>query len=207
MKRHVTEAEVALYVSGDLDLLGRVRVRLHMRGCERCRRAMEAYRADRAQLRGLADAMPEGIDWNRLAQEITANIRVGLAAGECVAPRARKSAAPAWRPAAVAAGFAVLLAGGWWLNMPPSQTQALGHAMHAIWNAGHRFPAGPGVERGLVVEASPAGIELRENGSSLGVSQGAEPPIAVSLNVQGSASARYVDADTGQVTITSVYVQ
>jgi hypothetical protein len=62
-------------------------------------------------------------------------------------------------------------------------------------------------ERGPVVEATSSGIELRENGSSLGVSQGAARPLAVSVSVQGSASARYVDSDTGQMTITSVYAQ
>jgi hypothetical protein len=62
-------------------------------------------------------------------------------------------------------------------------------------------------ERGPVVEATSSGIELRENGSSLGVSQGASRPLAVSVSVQGSASARYVDSDTGQITITSVYAQ
>ena len=51
------------------------------------------------------------------------------------------------------------------------------------------------------------GIELRENGAWLGVTQGKDRPVAVSLNVKGTARARYVDEDTGQVTITSVYAQ
>ena len=56
----------------------------------------------------------------------------------------------------------------------------------------------------MVVSVNEKGIELQENGSSLGISQGSAPPLAVSVNAQGSASARYIDADTGQVTITSV---
>ncbi len=84
---------------------------------------------------GLRRDMPEDIDWNRLSAEITANIRVGLAAGECVAPRSRKPGALHWRPAAVVAGIVVVLAGGWWLNTPPAQTQELGHAMRAVWDA------------------------------------------------------------------------
>ena len=58
-----------------------------------------------------------------------------------------------------------------------------------------------------MVEATPSGIALYENGSSLGVSQGNAEPVNVSVSAPGSASARYVDADTGQMTITSVYVQ
>ena len=58
-----------------------------------------------------------------------------------------------------------------------------------------------------MVEVTPAGIKLFENGGALGVDQGGLRPVAVSVDAQGSASARYVDTDTGQVTITSVYVQ
>ena len=206
---HVSETDLALYVSGDLAWWRRFAAGLHMDRCEPCRRRMETYEMDRAGIRGIADGMPEDVDWNRLAAEITANIRVGLAAGECVAPRPRKSGAWGWRPAAVVAGILAVLAGGWWLNMPPAQTQELGHAMRAVWGARGRV----GIrgwspdERGPVVEATSAGIELRENGSSLGVAQGTARPVAVSVNVQGSASARYVDAETGQMTITSVYSQ
>jgi hypothetical protein len=39
------------------------------------------------------------------------------------------------------------------------------------------------------------------------MSQGVGRPVSVTLSVQGSARARYVDADTGQVTITGVYAQ
>ncbi len=213
MRKHISESDVALFVSGDLGLGGQFMVRMHVNGCERCRRVLEAYRHDRAQIRKVVDELPEGLDWSRLASEMTANIRVGLAAGECVTPRTRKTAAWGWRPAAVIAGLTVVLVGSWWLNMPPAQTQELGRAMHAIWNAGGNN-AGMTIhrgmdreERGLVVEATASGIELRENGSSLGVSQGEARPLTVSLNVQGSASAHYVDADTGQISITSVYTQ
>ena len=202
---HIPDSLAALYISGDLPMVRRGMVRLHARRCERCRARIEAFRADRTKVREAADAAPKGLDWNRLASEMTANIRVGLAAGECVAPRTHTSVAWGWRPAAAVAGFAVLLVGGWWLNTPRSDTRALGHAMHSVWNAGAR--RAPVDEPGPVVEANASGIELRENGSSLGVSQGASRPLAVSVNAQGSASARYVDADTGQMTITSVYVQ
>ena len=204
MSRHVPESGLALYVSGDLGWWSRAVARMHMNGCESCRKRMETYRADRQRIREAAAEMPEDVDWDRLAAEMTANIRVGLAAGECVAPRLRKAVPLGWRPAAVMAGAAVLLAGAWWVNTPPAQTQSLGRAMRAIWHG--RTVMGMD-ERGPVVSASSAGIELRENGSALAVSQGTAQPVAVSVSMQGSASARYVDTDTGQVTITSVYVQ
>jgi hypothetical protein len=72
---------------------------------------------------------------------------------------------------------------------------------------GRESVAMPIEDRGMMVEASSSGVELRENGNMLGVTQGAARPLAVSISAQGSASARYIDADTGQITITSVYAQ
>jgi hypothetical protein len=62
-------------------------------------------------------------------------------------------------------------------------------------------------DRGPVIEASPEGIELRKDGGRLGVGQDSAQLVTVSVSTQGSASAHYVDQDTGQVTITSVYAQ
>src|ERR1700760_395318 len=106
MNRHVAESELALFVSGDLGALRQSFVRLHVRGCEECRGRVEAYRLDRERLQEAVAELPPGLDWDRLAAEMAANIRVGLAAGECVAPRPRKRAAfrwvsAGWRPAAI----------------------------------------------------------------------------------------------------------
>ena len=58
-----------------------------------------------------------------------------------------------------------------------------------------------------MVGASSAGVELVENGGRMGIDQGGLEPVMYSVSTQGSASARYVDQDTGQVTITATYVQ
>jgi anti-sigma factor RsiW len=214
MKQHIAETDLALYVSGDLGLFRRASVRFHAGRCERCSLLVEAYRADRVRIKNVAAEMPEGVDWDRLSAEMTANIRVGLAAGECVArPRQRKPAvklAVSWRPAAIAAGAVALLSVAWLLNMPAGTTDELGRALSAVLH-GHGSVTGganPVVDddRRPVVVANQLGIELRENNNVMGASQD-ERPVSVSLSVQGSASARYVNADTGQVTITSVYVQ
>jgi hypothetical protein len=152
--------------------------------------------------------LPAGVSWDRLASEMAANIRVGLAAGECVAPRRPARAYPAaWRIATTLAALSALLVFAWWLNVPPSETVALKGAMKKV---AHALPwPGTGMleDRGPLVEVSAAGIQLRENGGVLGMSQGVARPVSVTLSVQGSARARYVDADTGQVTITGVYAQ
>jgi hypothetical protein len=207
MNRHVKESELALFVSGDLGLLPRAAVRMHLSGCNDCRSRVEAYRFDRQRLKDGASQLPAGVDWDRLAAEMTANIRVGLAAGECVAPRARKQSpwvwSWGWRPAAAMAGVAMLLSAAWWLNFPSADTASLGHALNALVHGGGQ----PAVveSREPVWEVTSRGSELRENGSTLVMSQGSTQPVSVNVST-GTASAGYVD-DAGQITITGVYVQ
>jgi hypothetical protein len=203
------ETELALYAAGDLPFWRGALVGFHVRRCDECRGLVEALRMDRQELRRTADVMPGEIstnfDWDRLAAEMTANIRVGLAAGECVTPRERKVAAISWRPAAIAAGLVVLLAGAWWLNIPRSDTETIGRALRDMATGG-RISATQ-EERGPVVGASSSGVELLENGGRMGIEQRGLEPVMFSVSTQGSASARYVDQDTGQVTITATYVQ
>jgi anti-sigma factor RsiW len=203
-------AHLALYASGDVGLLDRVRIGMHVRQCERCRTRVAQFRDDAAALRETSAEMPEGLDWTRLAAEMTANIRVGLAAGECVAPKKQRKAAASipmmWRPiaasVAIAVTLTVVLIGGWWLNMTPQDTQSLNRSMQALLHGRKAID-----DRGPVIEASPDGIELRKDGGRLGVGQDSAQLVTVSVSTQGSASAHYVDQDTGQVTITSVYAQ
>jgi Putative zinc-finger len=207
--RHLPQSELALYAGGDLSPWRRTIVRAHLTSCAGCRGWVTAYRTDRESLRPLATAMPAGVNWDRLAVEMSANIRVGLEAGECVTPRIRKPAlATGWRVAAVAAGIIVLLVSAWWLNMPRAESIALGRVVQKIAQA---RPWKGGIlaleDRGPLLEISAAGIQLQQNGGTLGMSQGKERPVTVTLSVQGSARARYIDADTGQVTITGVYAQ
>jgi hypothetical protein len=203
--KHLNEQELALHATGEAGWWNRVVSQLHVRGCEDCSRRVREYRLDRERIQMFAEELPAGISWERLAAEMTANIRVGLAAGECVAPRDRHVSIPmGWRVAGAAAGFSALLVAAWWLNMPKGETAALGRAMKAIVQPVRR---GILADEGTLVEASAAGIEVRENGARLGVFRQGVRPATVSLSLQGTARARYVDSDTGQVTITSVYAQ
>ena len=124
MKQHVKETDLALYASGDLRLWQRAAVHLHVRQCASCRERVEEFRADARMLREAAAKLPEGLDWARLASEMTANIHVGLAAGECVSPRGRagrlhKSILAVWRPVALASFVAAMLVV--LLAMPPKE--------------------------------------------------------------------------------------
>lgn len=208
--KHTSQADLALYSAGDLAPWKRVWIGVHVSGCRDCRQQVDAYRAGRERLRAMSAELPSGLSWDRLSAEMAANIRVGLAAGECVASRATHRVLPSgWRIAGAVAGFCALLAVAWWLNMPAAQTASLERAMKAVAN-GREWQARQmmGIEEGSsLVQASADGIELRENGSALTLSQKGARPVSVSLNTQGSARARYIDSDTGQVTITGVYAQ
>jgi len=202
MMRHVIETDLALCVAGDLPFWRSALVNLHVRRCDECRDLLEALRADRQELRRSVDDMPANVDWDQLAAEMTANIRVGLAAGECVTPRERRVPTISWRPAAIAAGLVMLMAGAWWLNIPRTDTEAIGRALRNM-ATGRRVPQ---EERGPVVGASSSGVEVLENGGRMGIEQSGLHPVMYSVSTQGSASARYID-EAGQVTITAAYVQ
>lgn len=207
MNQHPLEADLALYATGDLPFGARIATGLHLQGCVECRGRMEAFRLDLGRLHDTADEMPPGVHWDRLAREMKANIRVGLAAGECVSQGAevQQPAAWNWKPAAAIVGLMVVFGVAWMMNLPSSDVDTLQRA----WNRATSGKAGMPVDQdhGPVVAASSEGIEFRENGAAMGVSTGDAPPVAVSVSFNGSASARYVDDDTGQVTIATVYTQ
>jgi hypothetical protein len=205
MTRHVIETDLALYAAGDLPFWRSALVGIHLRKCGECRGLLQALREDRKELKRSADDMPSNVDWDQLAAEMTANIRVGLAAGECVTPRERKVASISWRPAAIAAGLVLLMAGAWWLNIPRTDTEAIGRAIRSMATGGRAVASEE--EHGPVVGASSTGVELVENGGQIRIEQGGLQPVMYSVSTQLSASARYVDQDTGQVTITGTYVQ
>jgi hypothetical protein len=199
--RHVSESDLALYASNDLSGWPRWATAVHVRRCVECRELVEAYRMLRVDARGSTPPSLTGLDWERLSAEMAANIHVGLAAGRCVPPLEKKSVARwAWQPVAVVTALSLVVGAAWWLNVPASDRAALYRVMRGL-------PVHAIEDRGPVVAATSEGIEFRENGSSLGVGLSGAQLVETSLSVGGSASARYVDDDADQVTITAVYVQ
>ena len=208
--KHVPETDLALYSGGDLPLGRRALAGMHIARCAACRERVDSYRVTRDRIHSLGDDMPAGVRWEQLSAEMAANIRVGLAAGECVAPLTPKHAIPmGWRVTAAVCGLSALVVVAAYMNLPSAQTASLGRAMKAIahgreWQAKHMLGLD---EASALVRASADGVELRQNGAAMTVTQKGARPVSVSLNTQGSARASYIDTDTGQVTITSVYAQ
>ena len=191
---HPSTKDLALLAGGELGPWRRWRIDRHAAACPDCAGRLRAFEADRQRLRAARQDLPPGFDWERMAAEMTGNIRVGLAAGACVGPAAApKASRPRWRRAALVAPVAipviVLLVAGV-VSLRP----------------GRRPAATPWVE-GTVVEATGGGIELRQGDQMLSLRHPSGGDVSFAVNAQGTVRARYIDEETGQVTIHNVYAQ
>jgi anti-sigma factor RsiW len=181
--KHPGETTLALYAGGDLGVFARWATRRHLERCERCQEEAARFAAVRAEAARFEE-LP-GVAWDRLAEEMRANIRLGLAAGEIVRPE--RAPAPSWtRAIAASACLLALLVAGLWLQRPAP-------AIHGT--------------AGWVLENAADGVALRNGGQTLTLVNGRSSNVVYTAGAHGMVRARYVDADTGQVTINNVYAQ
>jgi hypothetical protein len=191
--KHPDQATLALQAGGDLGVWARWRVERHLRRCERCRDEADAFAATR-QIAGDLAEIPE-IQWNRLAAEMKANIRLGLEAGECVragdVPLRETPAFTGMRAAIAVASVAALLVTGIVLERPAPPPNNLAFADDAT-----------------VVQDTGDGIQVRRGGLSLRLMNpdGLDPQqrVLYAPGAQGSIAARWFDEETGHVTINRV---
>jgi hypothetical protein len=191
---HPNQSTLALYAGRDLGWFARRRTERHLAHCRECGDEVQGFAAARDRLVAL-DEMP-AISWNRLAIDMKANIRLGLAAGECV--RGERAASPfavfgmlsSVRALAACASVMVLVAAGLILERPtPTAPPA--------WAA----------SQGSVLRTTADGIELNQGGQTLSLLHVRSAGAVYSAGAQGSMRAGYVDSDTGNVTINNLYVQ
>ena len=183
MMKHPSEANLALFAGGELGRLRRWRIERHVTACAECRRDISEFSALRAETTALAK-LPE-IAWNAVAVEMKANIRLGLEAGECVTPRAARHFIFSPRAIAACVSLVALLVASVFLERPAPR----------------------------VVEAS--GVVLETSGSGIQVSEGQQGIMLLNSGAQdvnylatgNTMRARYVDNETGYVTINNVYAQ
>jgi len=186
--RHPNQAALALHAGGDLAFFARWRMERHLARCERCRDEVAAFSDFREMLPGLAE--PPDLPWNRMAAEMRANIRLGLAAGECVRPGERPLREhPLFtgaRAAVAMASMAALVVTGLMLERP---TPALS------------------TSEGRVVENTANGIQVREGTGAFRLMNPGARNVTYSVGAAGSVSASYVDAKADGVTINKVYAE
>ncbi|MFL6354660.1 MAG: hypothetical protein ACJ74Z_22800 [Bryobacteraceae bacterium] len=192
---------LALYSKGDIAWIRRWRIGRHIGRCADCEEQVLRFRSAGDELQQEANrqtltAFEATADWARLEREMLGNIAVGVAAARCIEKvgRRRILRTPGlW----VTVGLAMLFLAGWLTNVPSEQRDHL--------TASIRRSIGIEVPQiiGSVVRTTPEGIAVRAQGATLTI---LHPPSAV-ISLAGSSSlgARFVDEDTGEVTITNVY--
>jgi len=187
MSSHPNQERLALFASGDLGRLTRWTVERHLHRCADCRRDVSDFSELRSELSQSLE-LPE-LRWSQLGPEMKANIRLGLAAGECVGPRPASHLVLSPRVLAACASLLLLVAASLLLERP----------MPSVNEARH-------VQEGAILEASGSGIQVKEGGQALMLLNSRAHDVNVMAS-GGTMRARYVDADTGNVTINNVYVQ
>jgi hypothetical protein len=210
--KHPGEIQLALFVGGDLGAWDRWRVRRHVSRCSECETQVGALRAASAQVREVAAELPKDLNWDRLSEEMTGNIRVGLAAGEAIArfdkpALGRGNRRLGWNAALVLAGATAIFGIAFWTSLPQQQSDNLLAAFRRIrfGRIGSIVPHPALTQEGAVLEASSSVIEVKENGRTFSLMNPRSDGVTVSISMKGSAGLRYVDADSGQVTTNKVY--
>jgi hypothetical protein len=182
MKGHPSELQLALFAGGECGLFARGYLRRHVRECRDCTAEVARFEMLRGEL---ADIPPPELDWNRLSREMRANIYLGLEAGECVrkAPRVYR-----WNPRFAVAFASLLLLIGAGFVMRDSAPDVV--------KAGSP-----------VLESTGSGLELRSGANSLTILNRSGAAAGQTVSAQGEIGARYIDGETGAVTINNVYLE
>jgi hypothetical protein len=187
--RHPSETDLALFAGGDLGLADRWRFGRHVKRCPECSAEVASFRLAVTQAIEEASELPARLQWDRLADEMVANIHVGIEAAECVTPVHHSATRIDWRAAIVMAGMSVVLLAAWFLNPIPRRVAQVMQA--------------PKIE----IRTTSAGLELNENGNTMVLmhGDGAQTQRTIIVSAPGTLRARYADGDTGQMTINNVY--
>lgn len=193
---------LALYSRGELPWRLRWRTGSHVKHCADCEQHVLLIRSSIEELKREAEAQTltgfEAIaDWARLEREMLGNIAVGVAAGRCVEKAGRKRALLS--KSALATALLALFVAGWLMRIPREQTEHWAVSLTQWMGAQRRQVAD------TVIQTTPDGIAVRAQGATLTIMH---PRSArVSLSGSSAVEARYVDTETGEVTITNVYGQ
>lgn len=186
MRKHPSEANLALFAGGELGRWTRWSVERHVGICEECRREVSDFSALRAEAAVLAE-LPD-LSWDPLAAEMKANVRLGLEAGECVSPHPVARIAFSPRALAACVSLAALLVASVFLERPA--------------------PRGSDIRTSEpVLETSGTGIQVREGDRGIMLMNTRHAHEVDDMATGSAMRESYVDSETGLVTINNVYVE
>jgi hypothetical protein len=186
---HPRENDLALLAGGEAGRIRRFLLDRHVRTCADCQETIAEYRQFRAEL---ADVELPDLNWNFLASDMRANIRLGLEAGACVrAPRVFTR----WNPrlGIAFASLAVLAVSGFFLR-------------------DLRFPQPAAEVATPVLQMTASGVEIRSGADSLTLlnhhgNAASQNAANQTVSARGDIEAQNIDDETGSVTIYNVSLQ
>jgi hypothetical protein len=192
--KHPSESDLALFAAGDLNWAKQKLTARHISQCGACQSLVVEYSEFRAGVREFP-ILPAHIPWSRLQAEMSANIRLGLEAGECVTPRFASrprvnlhfGGVPSWHRLGIACAVLVAVAGvAFMIEHPPS------------------LPVTP--VTGTVLEASERGLQISEGTQTLRLLNTDGTEVTRTVGARGEVGARYMDSN-GYITVSQVYGQ
>ncbi len=185
MSKHPSETNLALLAGGELSGWRRWSAARHVAECDQCQREVAEFSSLREEVRATAE-MPQ-VSWNSLAAEMRANIRLGLEAGECVTERPAARSIFSLRALVACGSLAMLLAVGFLIEQPAPRRTESKSADAVLETSGAGIQVTEGSQSMMLLNVGSRDVQYQAGGSTMG--------------------ARYVNSDTGQVTINNVYVQ
>jgi hypothetical protein len=192
---HPREHDLALLAGGEAGPLRRLLLDRHVRNCAPCQEKIAAYcdlREDLGEIE-LPGSNWNEVNWNFLAADMRANIRLGLEAGACV-----RTARTPWRWKAPRL----------WKNPRP----AIAFACVLIVTAAGELLRENKLRSPAVADSTPvlvttdSGVEFRTGANSLTLLKHHGDVANQTVSARGDISERYID-DTGAVTINDVSLQ
>jgi hypothetical protein len=183
---HPAENDLALFAGGDAGRIQRFLLDRHLKVCADCREKIAAYRELRAELAELE--LPD-VNWNFLAADMRANIRLGLEAGACVGQtRGLKRFSPrlAFASLLVIVGSSVFV---------------------RVIGPFHNTATQPPAQATPVLRLTEIGVELDTGSKTLTLLNHHSDATNHTVSADGDIEARNIDGETGAVTINNVYLQ
>jgi len=182
---HPRENDLALLAGGEAGRIRRFLLGRHVRTCADCQETIAEYQEFRA---GLADIELPDLNWNFLAAEMRANIRLGLEAGACVGT---EPVFKHWSPrlGIAFASLAVL-------------------AVSSFFVRDLRFQPPAAEVATPVLQLTQSGVEISNGANSLTLlNHHGNTATNQTVSAQGDMEVRNIDGETGSVTINTVYLQ
>lgn len=202
--KHLIQSDIALASRGELSLVAGLRAKAHCVVCAPCREQMDLYRADQFRVRQAVDSfeLPRAMNWNSIEGEIFGNIRLGLDVSEIGQSAGQKRELSSereisWRGAVAVAAMTVIVMTGWFLGGPGKNTY-MRHTPSAVAQVRSGAVVLKGDESGVGVENRGMGLMLRHVPS---------PSSRFEVGLEGSVRSSAVDVDSGQVTVSQIYVE